>query len=250
MNLTVILCICLFFAGYEPFYLNYLVVQTTAYFSGKKKSHCVSLVGGWEWVSGLNERVSMAGLVFGASWALAPVGHSPCWTFLPLPLIQMLVGSGVRNWPLKGGVLCRVLCGSWAPGALESYQGARCLWFSRTLTLWPWAPHLGPTSFSCLDERTDVWSQVFGTPGGCGWRGCPVSISVCLWPWVWGQAPTLIKYICDKDTYIDSHSLSLFLSHSHSHYKNIADLRMCVFSSFWVPGADCLLRPSCMRNYI
>lgn len=47
MNLTVILCICLFFAGYEPFYLNYLVVQTTAYFSGKKKSLTVYL----QWVS-------------------------------------------------------------------------------------------------------------------------------------------------------------------------------------------------------
>lgn len=231
MNLTVILCICLFFAGYEPFYLNYLVVQTTAYFSGKKKkSHCVSLVGEWEWVSGLNERVSMAGLVFGASWALAPVGHSPCWTFLPLPRIQMLVGSGVRNWPIKaggGGVLCRVLCGSWAPGALESYQGARCLWFSRTLTLWPWAPHLGPTSFSCLDERTDVWSQVFGTPGGCGWRGCPVSISVCLWPWVWGQAPTLIKYICDKD--IHRVTLSLSFSHIHTHTIRTLLIYVCVY---------------------
>lgn len=166
-------------------------------------------------------------------WDIVPAG-----LFCPSPRYRCLLVPGYVTGPLRrgGGVLCRVLCGSWAPGALESYQGARCLWFSRTLTLWPWAPHLGPTSFSCLDERTDVWSQVFGTPGGCGWRGCPVSISVCLWPWVWGQAPTLIKYICDKDI----HRLTLSLSFSHIHTHTIRTLLIYVCVYFPVFGFQVL----------
>lgn len=102
-----------------------------------------------------------------------------CWTFLPLPRIQMLVGSGVRNWPLKGGFSagCCVVLGHLGP-------------LNRTRV--PVAS--GPLGLSPFDRgaylllllgwthgcRQDVWSQVFGTPGGCGWRGCPVSICLPL----------------------------------------------------------------------
>lgn len=215
MNLTVILCICLFFAGYEPFYLNYLVVQTTAYFSGKKKkSHCVSLVGEWEWVSGLNERVSMAGLVFGASWALAPVGHSPCWTFLPLPRIQMLVGSGVRNWPIKAGGGGFSAGGCVVLGHLGPLNRTRVPVASGSLGLSPFGlglPIWGlPPSLAWMNARM------------CGLRslvllGAVVGV-VVLFPSLsasglgfGGRLPPLSSTFVTK-TYIDSHSLSLSLT--------------------------------------
>lgn len=51
------------------------------------------------WVR-VNDLWCMAGLVSGACWALATVGHgfAPHWTLLPLPGMWVPVGSEVRGW--------------------------------------------------------------------------------------------------------------------------------------------------------
>lgn len=73
------------------------------------------------------------------------------------------VRSGVVVGPCPGGgldlpLIGRLLGGSWAP-VFDSYQAsqplprstARCFGSAGTLTLWPWAPNLGPPLFSCWD---------------------------------------------------------------------------------------------------
>lgn len=97
---------------------------------------CASLVGGCEWMS---------------EWSECFVHMCVC------------VRSGVVVGPCPGGgldlpLIGRLLGGSWAP-VFDSYQAsqplprstARCFGSAGTLTLWPWAPNLGPPLFSCWD---------------------------------------------------------------------------------------------------
>lgn len=44
---------------------------------------------------------------------------------------------------------CQVVLGHCSRLVLGHPTDACCLWFSETLTLWLWVPHLGPSSFSC-----------------------------------------------------------------------------------------------------
>lgn len=127
---------------------------------------------------------------------------APCWMLLPLPGLQVLVGSGHMDgcsgevvdllpwwqWS-EGGWTASVSGGgalpgaSWVPGASGRVD--------RPLPLalydshpWAVAPHLRPPSFSCWDERAhirDVWPQVFGTLGRCEWPRSPGCMSFCLW---------------------------------------------------------------------
>lgn len=99
-----------------------------------------------------------------------PWWHRLAWTS------TMSGKSGAARW-------------SWAPRALEpwdpaigSYQGgqplagssAHYLWFSGILTLWLWAPHLGPLSFSSWDGQVNVTEM-------CGLRSWTV-LGVVLVP--------------------------------------------------------------------
>lgn len=90
---------------------------------------------------------------------------------LPFPGMWVLAGSGACGWMFWHRLvahLCRqgwegsagywaVLVGlePWDP-VLGLHQGGRPPLTSGTLTLWPWAPHLGPPSFSSWVGRAHV----------------------------------------------------------------------------------------------
>lgn len=78
----------------------------------------------------------------------------------------------------------------------------------------------GSPSISCWDGHPDVTEmcRVSGTLGGCGWSGCPGSISVCL------QAPG--GRHCSFPPSLSRTFVTL--SHSHTHNKKIVGL--CMFS--------------------
>lgn len=92
------------------------------------------------------------------------MGHGHGGVGFPLPGMWVLVWLDVLVWSgvawtasvLGGGCSARCLgpCSQLAPGWPASSE-ACCLWSSGLLTLWPWAPHLGPPS-SCWDGCADV----------------------------------------------------------------------------------------------
>lgn len=161
------------------------------------------------------------------TWSTLPTGgFSVCWFHGAWLDVLVWLLAHCMGWTFSLG-----------PGSqlVKGWPASSRVNFPLPLVLWDSLSPFGRVAFlrGC---RQEVWPQVYGTLGSCGLHGCPGSISVCLW--LLGALLRLytfiIKYIWDKDT--DTPTLSL----SHSHYKKIVDLDICVFSNFCVPRAVCL----------
>lgn len=141
---------------------------------------------------------------------------APCWMLLPLPGLQVLVGSGHMDG-CSGEVVDLLPWWQWSEGGwTASVSGGRALpgasWVpgasggvDRPLPLvlydfhpWAVAPHLRPPSFSCWDERAHITEM-------CGLRSSvlliaangPDLLDLCLsasgsWGRALLQLPTII----------------------------------------------------------
>lgn len=166
----------------------------------------------------------------GCGWLLVPgcvawcsgvlVGPFPWWLGVALIFSMLRKGQPDARWFFG-------TCSWFVPGwqFLEGLT-ACCLWSSETLTLWPWALHLWPPS-SCLDGHADVTktcglrsSVLLGAEDGCDC--CPNSDSICLQDLGghYSTFPPSLSSAFVLKTHTPRHSLSvsLFLSHSYSHY--------------------------------
>lgn len=165
---------------------------------------------------------------------------APCWMLLPLPGLQVLVGSGhmdgcsgevvdllpwwqwsERGWTASvsgGGALPGA---SWVPGASGGVD--------RPLPLvlydfhpWAVAPHLRPPSFSCWDERAHITEM-------CGLRSSvlliaangPDLLDLCLsasgsWGRALLQLPTIIFKHISWQRHIHRHSCTHARTHTHT----------------------------------
>lgn len=122
---------------------------------------------------------------------------SRCFT-KNMSIIRKKKDAKLHPWKRWSGVVFSACARVTSP---LMWSAARCVLFSGTLALWPWAP-LRPSP-AAIDAQISLrcWDVYSCTLGCCGWPGSPGSSSVCLWGRCCGFPPLLSSTFYDKETY-------------------------------------------------